>query len=367
MFYRFTWLHLLSLALSLGCLAAGQVKPKPSSNNSAKLNFAPLTEPGGNAAMGILPTAFHSVGSKYDQGGFTFTASENTWGPQTLGAWKSGSPNHPRGGKMSTSLTAYYAGTKITMTSASGPFDLTSIDLSQWGISQGGGRGTFPMTFHGVRNGREVITQTFKIRRVPGSPVLATYRFKGFTNLDSVYVIEEGTFATGYGFQLNNIVLRARQGGAKGSSGGQSFVACHPGSYEEALLGNKPCAGPPGTSILIQAKTDFREREPLSGVVFKQGQWGAGATSSRQLPPSNVQVIVCRSSASNCSPVPDSAANNGVALVSGDGVQQGSLYQLAAPPELCSLGGNDKLWDVYMLFPTQPLRDIGYFAISCGP
>jgi hypothetical protein len=173
------------------------------------INFSPLSQNGGTRAMGVSASAFHDVGSSYSQDGFTFTASDNPWGAQTLGAWKRGSANHPLGAKSATSLTAYYAGTRITITEAGAPFDLMSIDLAQWGAGQGGGRGSFPVTFHGMRDGREVATQTFQVHRMPRSPVLSTYRFKGFTNLTSVYVIEEGTFATGYGFQMNNMVVRS--------------------------------------------------------------------------------------------------------------------------------------------------------------
>jgi hypothetical protein len=172
------------------------------------INFSPLAQAGGDAT-GVPLSAFHGVGSSYTQDGFTFTATDNPWGPQTLGAWKRRSSNHPPGGNKATSLTAYYAATRITITTTTASFDLTSIDLAQWGAGQGGGRGTFPVTFHGIRGEREVATQTFQVHRMPRSPVLSTYRFKGFTNLTSVYVIEEGTFATGYGFQLNNMVVRS--------------------------------------------------------------------------------------------------------------------------------------------------------------
>jgi hypothetical protein len=172
------------------------------------INFSSLAQAGGDAT-GVPLSAFHDVGSSYSQDGFTFTATDTPWGPQTLGAWKNRSSNHPLGGKKATCLTAYYAATRITVTTTAGPFDLISIELAQWGAGQGGGRGRFPVTFHGVRDGKEVATQTFQVRRLRGTPVLSTYRFKGFTNLTSVYVIAEGTFATGYGFQLNNMVVRS--------------------------------------------------------------------------------------------------------------------------------------------------------------
>ena len=212
MFQRFVHLLILVLGLTLAfsSVTAAQANPSVSAKNLniETLNFSSLAHAGGDAAMGISPSAFHGVGNSYSQAGFTFTATDNPWGPQTLGTWMDGSPNHPVGGRKATPLTAYYAGTKITATPITGSFDLISVDLAQWGVNQGGGAGSFPVTFHGMRGGREVVTQTFQVHRVPKSPLLSSYRFKGFTNLTSFYVIEEGTYATGYGFQLNNIVFR---------------------------------------------------------------------------------------------------------------------------------------------------------------
>ena len=604
-------LFVLRLTLVGEDLSAAQAKSGPVAVNSVQtISFSPLAQPGGSAAMGISPSAFHGIGSSYIEDGFTFVASDSPWGPQTLGTWLDGSPNHPAGGRKATPLTAYYAGTRISATSTTGSFDLISIDLAQWAVKQGGGTGSFPVTFHGMRNGSEVVTQTFQVRRVPQSPVLSTYQFKGFTNLTSFYVIEEGTYATGYGFQLNNIVFRRAgppiqsdcprgpsvllwtnsntlvvqngPGGrpafglsspacvtqvvtyhwnngrgatpgkisiqqapssgpvlgtfqAAGTSGqnnvpnanwvanidpplmlkpdnysvidsddltwsrnqrsnlrgfaevygicvegtgsdcvavdgsftgstldltgqwrcttvppcgtgiatiqqngsdlnfvnergspspgkllfnktnliayawGQNglhgvvganagsilwenhtrweringpqtttttpppppppppppapFTPCVRGSSAEALLGNKPCRGTPGTMIFIQAKENLQEGEALSGVAFKKGQSCRGGILN--FPPDTAEVVVCSAGAPACPPTPSSSATNGLMLVSGNGVQQGSLYELATPPELCTGDGQDKGWDVYLLFPAAPARDIGCFTAQC--
>src|SRR5215471_7513305 len=110
MFQRFVHLLIFALGvpLALSSVTAAQANPTVSAKNLniETLNFSSLAQAGGDAAMGISPSAFHGVGNSYSQAGFTFTATDNPWGPQTLGTWMDGSPNHPVGGRKATPLTA---------------------------------------------------------------------------------------------------------------------------------------------------------------------------------------------------------------------------------------------------------------------
>lgn len=167
------------------------------------INFSRLAQSGSD---------FNNVGSIYSQGGFTFTGTTGGWGPD-LGAFPLKSPNHPRGGGSSTALTAYYADARITMTADIGRFDLVAIDLSQYCAAKSNlcspDSPSSKVTFYGLREGKEVISQSFIVPHVAGPPVLSTYKFTGFSNLTSVYVVH-GIHDTN-SFQFNNVVYRSSQ------------------------------------------------------------------------------------------------------------------------------------------------------------
>src|SRR5215471_6325464 len=94
MLQRFVHLliFVLGLVLAFSGVTAAQANVSAKNLNLETLNFSSLAQAGGDAAMGISPSAFHGVGSSYSQAGFTFTATDNPWGPQTLGTWMDGSP-----------------------------------------------------------------------------------------------------------------------------------------------------------------------------------------------------------------------------------------------------------------------------------
>ena len=165
-------------------------------SSAAVINFSRLTQAG---------TGFNGVGPPYSQDGFTFTSVNGGFG-NLLGAFQSSSPNHPAGGNAATSLTAYYALMKVTITPASGNFDLLSIDLAEWGANQGGGTGTFTQGFTGTKSGGGTVSQTFTISR-SATPTLATFAFSGFTNLTSVS-FTQGIFSQGQAIQFDNLVVR---------------------------------------------------------------------------------------------------------------------------------------------------------------
>jgi len=163
------------------------------------INFAPLTQPAGG---------FNSIGDTYSQDGFTFTGSAQPLGSafNYLGTWGSSDPDHPVGGSNTTSLMPFNEQTLFTMTPNSGTFDLKSVDLAQWGFDQLLFAPSFSVTFNGVVNGGGLVSQTFSVSNLAGSPVLSTYAFSGFTNLTQVSVLE-GTYDLGTAWQLDNLCV----------------------------------------------------------------------------------------------------------------------------------------------------------------
>jgi hypothetical protein len=186
---------LVPILAALGSLCAAHLA------GATTINFSPLTLPG---------SGFNDTGPTYSQDGFTFTGSLNPSSPNDLGAFLSSDPSHPVGGSTTTSLTAFYASTTVTMTPTSGTFDLQSIDLAQYGANQGAGSGSFVVTFTGTQFGGGTVVQAFTVPMVSGSPVLGTYDFSGFTDLTQVAVLQgfySGSAATGTSWQFDNIVV----------------------------------------------------------------------------------------------------------------------------------------------------------------
>jgi hypothetical protein len=163
------------------------------------INFSPLAQAG---------AGFNSIGDTYSQDGFTFTGSAQPEGSafNYLGTWGSSDPDHPIGGSNTTSLMPYYQDTLFTITPNSGTFDLKSVDLAQWGFDQLLFAPSFSVTFDGVVNGGGLVSQTFSVSNLAGSPVLSTYAFSGFTNLTQVSVVE-GTYDLGTAWQLDNLCV----------------------------------------------------------------------------------------------------------------------------------------------------------------
>ena len=166
-------------------------------SSGAVINFTVLTQPG---------TGFNSVSNPYIQDGFEFTGTSGGFG-NTIGAFQSGSANHPAGGAAATSFTAFFGDTLVSIFPLSGTFDLVSIDLAEWGANQGGGTGTFSQTFTGSLFGGGTVSQTFTITRTP-TPVLSTFTFSGFTHLTEMH-FTQGIFASGGGIQFDNLVTGA--------------------------------------------------------------------------------------------------------------------------------------------------------------
>jgi hypothetical protein len=163
------------------------------------INFATLAQPG---------TGFNFIGTTYSQDGFTFTGSGGPYG-NALGTWGLSDPSHPVGGSSTTSLTPYYADTLLTITPSSGTFNLKSVDLAQWGFDQlaQAGNSSFSVTFDGIQKGGALVSETFTVPNLAGSPVPAAYDFSGFTELTQVSVLQGVFPATGTAWQLNNLVL----------------------------------------------------------------------------------------------------------------------------------------------------------------
>ncbi len=162
---------------------------------AADVNFAPLAQDGGG---------FNSVGLSYDSGELTFVLTPGRFGGD-LGAWQRDSGNHPAGGDANTALVPFFAESQLTITPNSGTFDLFRIDVGQWGASQGGGAGTFTITFNGAQFGGGTVTQTFTVANNVGAPVMQTFAFSGFTDLVEV-TVGQNVFAQGGAWQINNLI-----------------------------------------------------------------------------------------------------------------------------------------------------------------
>jgi hypothetical protein len=184
----------------------------PLSANTFTINFSGLTQAGSGPPAPNSPGAgsgFNDVspGGSYTQDGFTFTSCCGFGSGTDLGAWQSSSPGHPTGGASATSLVPFWAFSTNTIAPTSGVFDLLSIDLAQWGVNQGGGSGTFTLTFTGTKFGGGSVSQTFTISNLP-TPTLSTFNFSGFTNLTQVSFIQ-GSFPAGQAVQYNNLVVNS--------------------------------------------------------------------------------------------------------------------------------------------------------------
>jgi hypothetical protein len=198
----------IAVAITATLLFALLPGSMPLSANSFTINFSGLTQAGSGPPAPNFPgpgSGFNDVspGGIYMQNGFTFQTIGA--GRTDLGAWQSGSPNHPTGGASATSLVPFFAFSTTSITPSSGVFDLVSIDLAQWGALQGGGLGTFTQTFTGMISGGGTVTQTFTISRFP-TPSLSTFTFSGFTNLTGVSFIQ-GAYSAGQAVQFNNLVI----------------------------------------------------------------------------------------------------------------------------------------------------------------
>jgi len=162
------------------------------------INFATLAQPG---------TGFNFVGTTYSQDGFTFTGSDGPFG-NGVGTWGLSDPSHPVGGASATSFAPFDADTLLTITPSSGTFNLEKVDLAQWGFDQiaQAGNSSFSVTFDGVQKGGALVSQTFTVPNLTGSPALGVYSFSGFTDLTQVSVLQGVFPATGTAWQLNNLV-----------------------------------------------------------------------------------------------------------------------------------------------------------------
>src|SRR6185437_12354986 len=110
-------------------------------------------------------------------------------------------------------------------------------------------------------------------------------------------------------------------GGGSGSSsggGGGGTVSipapCHATSGADVELAQPNCRGPVGTLLRFVVLRPMAA--PLTGVVFKPGPIGAQWGLPR--PPAIMAVEVL-------------AGGGGLALVSGNGMSAGSVYQVVAP------------------------------------
>jgi hypothetical protein len=139
--------------------------------------------------------------------GFTFT-STFTSGTFGLAVWTAGDPSHPVGGLSATSLFEYNAAQTTTIRrSGGGAFELDGIDLTQWGADMPGGPGTFDVTFLGTKSNLvDTVSQTFHVARNIGAPVLQSFLFSGFSDLDNVKVVQ-GAFTGGDAFQFDNLIV----------------------------------------------------------------------------------------------------------------------------------------------------------------
>jgi len=170
-----------------------------SAGSAITINFSGLDNPSVDR-VNLAP-------SGYDVDGFTFT------GTQTPGVWTTGStglpvpgtPDNPVGGAASVSLSTFFAGGIITMTKDdSQTFNISSIDVAQWGA---GAAGSYAGFFKGYDSGHNLIAaQTCAGADVAGQPVLSTCNLSGFSNIFSLE-FEEGTYQSGEAAQFTNIVV----------------------------------------------------------------------------------------------------------------------------------------------------------------
>jgi PEP-CTERM motif len=139
--------------------------------------------------------------------GFTFTSSfaAGTFG---LAIWTASDPSHPAGGAAATGLFEYNAAQTTTISkNGGGAFELSGIDLTEWGANMPGGPGTFDVTFIGTKSNLiDTVSQTFHVARNAGSPVFQSFLFSGFSDVNNVKVVQ-GTFNGGDAFQFNNLVI----------------------------------------------------------------------------------------------------------------------------------------------------------------
>ena len=175
--------------LSLLFLATG-------STLASTINFSSFSQPGNN---------FNNLGTSVTQSGFTFSSASGPFGDGGLGVWQDSSSNHPPGGSASTSLLEFTGLTTTTMTaSGNGAFDLNSIELAEWGASQGGGVGSFSVTFTGTRADNSTVSQSFTVLNNVGSPQLQNFNFSGFSNVVKVQ-FTQGIFSSGTAYQFDDI------------------------------------------------------------------------------------------------------------------------------------------------------------------
>jgi hypothetical protein len=163
------------------------------------------------------------------------------------------------------------------------------------------------------------------------------------------------------GFLIVRGIVLGRSGGGSGSGGGTGSgggsgsgagtaipPACHSTTGADLELARPACAGAVGTTLRFVVLRQMTA--PLTGVVFKPGPIGAQFGLRR--PPLNMAVEVL-------------AGSGGLALVSGNGVSAGSVYQVVAPASLCMAGSGQWTWDIFERRPGGVLQgDADDFTVS---
>jgi hypothetical protein len=165
------------------------------------INFGGLSQPGTGAT---------ALGNSVTQQGFTFTDLLNGPFGSGFSIWQASSSNLPGLNTANTSLFETFADSTTRLTDTSNAaFTLNSIDLAQYNTPQT--PGTFTVLFTGTRADNSVVTQTFTVNRVAGTPVLQTFSFSSFNTVVHVDFTQgvTGGSLTGAGYQFNNLVINA--------------------------------------------------------------------------------------------------------------------------------------------------------------
>lgn len=165
------------------------------------INFAGLSQPG---------TGLTALGNSVTQQGFIFSDLLNGNFGNGFSIWQASSPNLPGLNTAETSLFETFANSTTRLTATgNAAFTLNAIDLAQYNTPQT--PGTFMVLFTGTRADNSVVTQTFTVNRLAGTPVLQTFSFSSFNNVVRVDFTQgvTGGSSTGAGYQFDNLVINA--------------------------------------------------------------------------------------------------------------------------------------------------------------